>query len=132
MRRRRPTVRVDAQGFTFVEILAALLFLAISIPAIVTALTVANRAATIAERTSAASDLAQNKLNELVIEQTWTSGGNRGDFGQDHPGFTWEIIQDNWEYGDMVQLTCEVSFQVQGQDRSVQLATLVSPNTTTP
>jgi Tfp pilus assembly protein PilV len=130
MRRHSPTFRPVAGGFTFVEILAALLFLAISIPAIVTALTVANRAAVVSERTTLASQLGQNKLNELVVEQTWSSGGNRGDFGQDHPGFSWEVVQDNWQYGDMVQLTCAVSFQVQGQERRVQLSTLVSADTT--
>ena len=117
----------QSAGFTFVEILAALLFLGITIPAIVTALTVSNRAATIAERTAIAAELAQNELNRLVIEGTWSSASSRGDFGDTRPGYRWELIQDNWQYGDMVQLTCEVFFQVQGQERSVKLSTLVSP-----
>ena len=54
----RPTA-----AFTFVEILAALLFLALVVPTIVGALGVANRASEMAERSALAGELAQNKMS---------------------------------------------------------------------
>ena len=119
-------------GFTFVEVLAALAFLGILIPVIVSALTLANRASVVAERTSKALQLAENRLNELIALNTWSAGETRGDFGELHPGYRWEMIQRGWEAGPMTELTLEVSFEVQGKQHEVQLSTLVSETSVAP
>jgi len=113
-------------GFTFVEILAALVFLAILIPAVVEGLTLSSRAAEIAERRALAVELAQNKLDELVLNNAWAAGGTRGDFGQDQPGMRWQATQSTWDMDAMTVLTVEVFFPAKGQERSVSLSTLVS------
>src|SRR5438309_1626171 len=51
-------------GFTFVEVLAALTFLAILVPTLLGALSIANRASVMAERSAIAGQLGENKLNE--------------------------------------------------------------------
>ncbi len=117
-------------GFTFIEILAALLFLAILVPAVVTGLALSNRLSVFSERSAAASELAENKLNELLIDDAWESSGEtRGDFGKDWPGYRWEMQQPAWA-GDtvnpMTELTMQVFFMVQGREHSVRLTTLVS------
>ena len=53
----------DRQAFTFVEVFAALVFLAILIPVIVDGLTIANKASVVSERSSIAGELAENKMN---------------------------------------------------------------------
>jgi len=83
-------------GFTFVEVLAALAFLGILIPVVLSAMTVSLRASEIAERSSVAAQLGENMLNEMIVENTWSSAGTRGDFGQDYPGYRWQMTQANW------------------------------------
>lgn len=73
-------------GFTFVEMLAALAFLGILIPVVISALLVSNRAAGVAERSMTAMQLGENRLNEMMLEDRWTSEGSRGDFGEQRPG----------------------------------------------
>ena len=117
-------------AFTFIEVLAALLFLGILVPAVVSGLVLSNRLSVFSERNAAAEELAQNKLNELLIDDAWESTSDtRGDFGTDWPGYRWEMEQENWA-GDtvntMTELTMRVFFNVQGHEHSVRLTTLVS------
>lgn len=119
-------------GFTLVEVLAALLFLAILVPAIVGGLTLGNRVSVLSERKAIAAELAENKLNEQLIGNNWqATSNNAGDFGTGYPGYRWQATQENWA-GDstniMTELAVEVFFPVQGKDHSVRLTTLVNPN----
>jgi Tfp pilus assembly protein PilV len=127
--RRRPG------GFTFVEVLAALLFLAIVVPAIVEALTLANRASVMAERHAIAGELAENKLAELVVDNNWTNApGNSGDFGAGSPGYRWQMTTNNWAadtINQMTELAVDVYYTVQGRQYNVHLVTLVAQPTTT-
>ena len=90
-----------AGGFTFVEILAALVFLAVVIPTIVSALSLSSRASELTERGGMAGQLAENKLNEMLTADAWQSAGNMasGDCGTDFPGYHWEITQTPWTGG---------------------------------
>ncbi|HEV7867611.1 MAG TPA: hypothetical protein VGO90_08005 [Chthoniobacteraceae bacterium] len=117
-------------AFTFVEILAALAFLGLLVPVIVSALTLSNRAGVIAERTLIATQLGENKLNEMLLGNAWSGGESRGDFGEEHPGFRWEMTQTPWEAGAMTELAIDVIFPVQGQDHDVRLTTLVNQSLT--
>ena len=118
-----------ASGFTFVEILAALVFLGILIPTVVEGITLANRASVISERSAIACELAENKLNELTVDDAWASADTRGDFGQDWQGYRWQLTQSNWDMDGLTELSVEVFFNVQGRERSVHLTTLVSQAT---
>lgn len=119
--------RLRAAGFTFVEILAAMVFLAILVPAVVEGITLASRVSEIAERSAIASELAQNKLNEFSLNGVWATADSRGDFADDWPGYRWEFNQSTWEMDSMTQLDLTVFFTVQGQEQSVLLSTLVNP-----
>ena len=114
------------RAFTFVEVLAALAFLGILIPVVVSALTLANRAGVIAERSSVAVRLGENRLNELMLGDAWTTAGTRGDFGAEWPGYRWEVTRGAWESGSMTELTMSVFFVVQGREREARLSTLVN------
>ena len=122
-------------AFTFVEVLAALLFLAVIVPAVVTALTVSNRASEIADRGTTAGALAENKLNEFLIGGAWQSASDTGGtFGEDLPGYRWEMHVAPWTADTanaVSELRVEVFYPVQGQERSVKLSTLVNPSAAT-
>ena len=134
--RSRAAARGGAAAFTFVEILAALLFLALVVPAIVGALSVATRTSETAERSALAGELAQNKMSEFLTGNAWQNPNiTNGDFAGAHPGYRWEMTSENWT-GDsvnteMTALHVTVHYTVQGSDRTFRLSTLAYvPGTT--
>jgi hypothetical protein len=120
------------QAFTFAEVLAAMVFLAILIPTIIEGLTVANRASILSERGSVAGELAENKLNEIILSSTGTTGSvsqTSGDFGTDWPGYRWQTSQTTWDQDNintMIQLNVDVYYPLQGKEGNVRLSTLLS------
>jgi type II secretory pathway pseudopilin PulG len=112
-------------AFTFPEVLAAMVFLAILVPVVIEGLTLANRAATVADRTAIAAQLGENRLNELMFDRLWATAPARGDFGSDWAGYRYELIRGNWPADRMVELTVRVTFEVQGRQHEVRLTTLV-------
>jgi len=125
---RAPRTRRGA--FTFVEILASLAFLGIVIPVVVSALMVSNRAANVAERSTIAVQLGENRLSQITLDSSWTTESDRGDFGAEWPGYRWELTKADWESGAMTELTLSVIFQVQGREHDVRLGTLVNESLT--
>ena len=84
-------------AFTLVEILASLLFLAIAVPAIIGAFGIASRTSEVAERSSIAGGLAENKLNEMLVDNAWQSAAqSNGDFGADFPAYRWQMSTQTW------------------------------------
>ena len=113
-------------GFTFVEVLAALVFLAILLPTVMHGFSICTRAGAAAERTAIAGQLAENRMSELMLNDAWISAEQRGEFGPEFPGYRYQVEQTNWEIDNMTKLTVHVFFQVQGQERDVALTTLVT------
>jgi hypothetical protein len=102
-------------------------FLAILLPALVGALGVASRASIAAERSANAMQLGENMLNELMLDDAWSSGENRGEFGEDWPGYRWELKSADWaQSAEMTELTLTVFYEVRGQEHSVELSTLAT------
>ena len=120
----RQRVRSRA-GFTFAEVLAALVFMAIVIPVVLQGISIANRAVVGAERKEIAVQLAANMLNQLSISNFWQTAQASGTFEQDYPGYAWSMQQQTWPDGDMQQLTLEVTYPLQGRIFTVELSTLV-------
>ncbi len=124
-----PPKQAAAAGFTFVEVLAALLFLAIVVPAIVQALTLANRASVMAERHAIAGEFAENKLNEMVVNNHWSNAPKTsGDFGAGAAGYRWQMTTGTWAadtINQMTELAIDVYYTVQGREYNVHLSTLV-------
>lgn len=121
-------------GFTFVEVLAAMMFLAILVPTLVSGLSASNRRSEMAERSALAAQLAENKLNELSIDNAWSSAESRGTFGDDYPNYRYELTQTQWDADSnnkMTQLALDAFFPVQGREQSIRLTTLVNSTTLT-
>src|ERR1035438_10887635 len=64
--------RRSAAGFTLAEVLAALLFMAIVIPAAIEGLHIASRAGTVATRKGEAARVAQRVLAENLVTTNWS------------------------------------------------------------
>jgi prepilin-type N-terminal cleavage/methylation domain-containing protein len=118
-------------GFTLVECMAALLFLAIIIPAAVEALHVASGAGEIAVRKGEAAHIADRILNQSIVMTNWNSGGQNGTVSEGADDFRWTLSSQNWPQDTMELLTAQVTFSVQGRDYSVKMSTLASLQTQT-
>jgi type II secretory pathway pseudopilin PulG len=116
-------------AFTLAECLAALLFLAIIIPAAVEALHVASGAGEIAVRKGEAAHIADRVLNESIVMTNWNSGAQNGTVSEGADDFQWTLSSQNWPQDTMELLTAEVTFAVQGRHYSVKMSTLASLQT---
>ena len=111
------------RAFTLAEVLVAIVFLALLVPVIMEGMSLSSRAAMMAERGTLAANLAQNKLDELRLDENADSSG---DFGEDFPNYRWESEKISWETDSLVDsLTVRVLFDVQGREQSVSLTTLM-------
>jgi hypothetical protein len=126
---RRYGYRVAA--FTLAEVLAALLFLAIVIPAAVEALHLASLAGEVAARKGAAARVADRILNESIVLTNWNMGTLNGTVTEGAQEFRWTLTSQNWPVDAMELLTAEVKYYAQGRDFSVKLCTLANPQTLT-
>lgn len=111
-------------AFTLAEVLAAMLFLAIVIPAAIEALHVASLAGEVAARKGAAARIADRVLNENIVTTNSGGGTLRGTVSEGSSDFRWTLTRANWPSDAMQLLTAEVKFTAQGNDYSVKLSTL--------
>ena len=116
-------------AFTLAEVLAAMLFLAIVIPAALEALHVAGLAGEVAARKGAAARLADRLLNETIVTTNWNTGTQGGTATEGAEEFRWTLNNQNWPVdtaAGMRLLTAKVIFSAQGHDYSVELSTLAN------
>ncbi len=125
-RRQRVTHTREERGFTFPEVLAAMVFTAVVVPTALQGVAIAHRASVFSQRQAVAVRLAEQTLNEIIISQSWQSGLNEGAYGEDHPNVHWKLFSEHWQQDDMRVLTVAVYFPLQGQERHVRLSALVS------
>ncbi len=114
------------RGFTFAEILAALVFMAIVIPVTLEGISIANRASVFAERKAEAARLADQILTEKVITGDWQFGGGQERIEETEIPYRWELHSQPWAQANLTELTLVVYFPVQGQEHFVRLTTLVN------
>ena len=121
-----PATNRGAAGFTLAEVLAAMLFLALVIPAAVEALHVAGLAGEVAARKSAAARVADRVLNESLVLTNWTGGNRSGTIQEGALEFRWSLTSQNWPQDAMQLLTAEVKFSAQNKDYAVKMCTLAN------
>ena len=123
-----PTIlkRRGRAAFTFAEVLAALVFMAIVIPVAIEGMQIANRAGVAAQRKSVAMMLAQQRLQELIAVGDWRNTTQNGNFNPYYKDYRWRLINEAWpEEPQMRLLTIEVTYPVQSREYKVRLSTLV-------
>lgn len=132
-------------GFTLIEVLAALLLMAIVIPVTVSGMHIASRAGEVAERKSVAMRIAERLINEVVVTKQWSQGAQSGVEQAGPYSFRWAMHDESWTQlstlnqaynsvngintavvnpNTIHQLSVDVYYLVQGREYSVHLATL--------
>ena len=119
-------------AFTLAEVLAAMLFLAIVIPAAVEAMHLASLVGEVAARKGAATRVADRILNESLVTTNWSNGTQSGTTSEGTQEFNWTLMTQSWPEDSAMQVvTAEVKFTAQGKDYSVKLNTLAVQSGTT-
>ena len=105
------------QGFTLLEMMVSVTIIAVALTAV---LGIQSRSISIASEAKfsiTASLLAQGKMAEMEINNLQDLVSDSGDFGEDYPGYTWQLtvndaLPDSSEYGydNMKQIDLSVSW----------------------
>ena len=121
--------RRSTAGFTLAEVLAALLFMAIVIPAAVEGLHIASLAGTVAARKGEAARVAQRLLTENLVTTNWSQSVQSGTVTEGQRLFNWTLHSDPWtrdpNQNAIRLLSVEVKFAAQSRDYAVRMSTLV-------
>ena len=115
-------------AFTLAEVLAAMLFLAIVVPAAIEAMHLASLAGEVGARKGAAARIADRVLNESLVMTNWNNGTQSGAVMEGGREYDWTLTSRAWPQDSAMQtVTVEVKFTAQGRDYSVKLDTLAAP-----
>jgi prepilin-type N-terminal cleavage/methylation domain-containing protein len=114
------------RAFTLVEVLAALLLMAIIIPVAMDGMSVASRAGLLGQRKAAAMRVAERVLNGLIVEGE-TQGSTSGNTSEGDINYPWAMKSETWAEDAMLHLTVTVTFSVQGNNYDVSVSTLIAP-----
>ena len=123
----RPSHRV--WRFALIEVLAALLVVAVVVPVVTQVLRSTLRTSEAGTRRLHAAELGSDLLDAWRAEESWDRQSEAGTFDND-AGYHWTLEQKSWEgdsQGRMTELSLRVYYPVQGSEQSVLLATLVVP-----
>ncbi len=116
----------NAKGFTLIEILAALLLIGLVLPAVMKGISLASLLVADSDRRYEALDLAESKLADVLLEETWqTSASQTGQFEDEFKDYEWVLDVSNWTETDVKQVDVFVYWQQRNRQRHIQLSTLV-------
>ncbi|HWP35647.1 MAG TPA: type II secretion system minor pseudopilin GspI [Thermodesulfobacteriota bacterium] len=88
---RGPDGRRHRAGFTLLEVLVALVVLAVALTALLEAQTLAVRLRSQAQELTLATFLLQDRMTQVLLGPLPEPGTQEGDFGPDYPGYRWEV-----------------------------------------
>jgi type II secretory pathway pseudopilin PulG len=113
-----------------VEVLAALLLMAIIIPVAMDGMSVASRAGLVGQRKAAAMRVAERVLNELIVTNQTAQESGTGSQADGDVVYPWTMSTEPWSMDSMSEITVKVTFTVQGRDYEVQVSSLFDPAAT--
>jgi general secretion pathway protein I len=79
------------RGFTLLEVMIAVAIIAIALTALLGSQAQSISFANSAKFETTAALLAQRKMSEITIKDPSLLTSDSGDFGNDYPGYTWEV-----------------------------------------
>jgi len=120
-----------AAAFTLLEVLAALMLMAIVLPVVLRGIALATQLGSYTRFHDQAVSLAEAKLAECLVNEDWQDGDATGAFddedlwGTGASRYTWEQQVDDWETSTIKQITIHVIWTQRNQEQVVTLTTLV-------
>lgn len=113
-------------GFTFVELLVAMLLIAVLTPVAVSGLRMANRLTAQAVRRRLAQEVARRVLETAIADESWRNGDIAVDDDLDYPNLSWTVkAGDYWDDDKTMRvIEAKVYYVVQGRTLCETLTTL--------
>ncbi len=122
----RKKKRIVSKGFTLMEILAALLLIGLVLPVVMKGISIVSILASDSDHKYEALDLAETKLAEVLLEESWqTSSSQTGQFDDEYEDYEWVVDTSDWDQADVKQVDIFVYWQQRNRQREIQLSTLV-------
>ena len=125
----RRLARRLARAFTLMEVLAAMLFMAVVIPVALHGVRIASRAGEVGQRKAVAARVCERVINELLVTGQYMQSSQNGIIEEGAKEYNWVMNVDQWEYGTLRLMTVQVTYLVQNQEYEVHLSTLVDTTT---
>jgi prepilin-type N-terminal cleavage/methylation domain-containing protein len=124
-----PPLRIERsrrhrRAFTLIEVLAALLLMAIVIPVAMQGMSTASRAGLLGQRKAAAMRVAERMLNELLVTGEMDQSSSSGTVIEGDTSYPWAMESEPWSEDPMTQVTVRVTFSLQGSEFEVSASTL--------
>lgn len=119
------TTKKPASGFTLMEILAALLLIGLVLPAVMKGVTIAHILTSDSTRRYEAINLAELKLDEILLEEEWDNSSASGTFDDEFNQYQWIMEASGRSVAGLKQIDLSVFWQQRGRQRQVTLSTLV-------
>ena len=113
------------RGFTLIEVLAAMLMIAIALPVIMHGISMATNVASLSRQRNQAAALAQLKLGELISTGQWQNGGLSGSFDPEFPGVQWSAEVNTWTEPEVSELDLHVTWIQRNQTQNLTVSTLL-------
>ncbi len=111
-------------GFTLMEILAALVLIALVLPAVMKGLSLVTIVTSETARKYEALDQAEAKLAEILLQEDWKDGTKSGVF-EDNEDYEWTMDAANWTESGLKQVDVTVFWEQRGRYKEITLSTLV-------
>ncbi|QQE11303.1 prepilin-type N-terminal cleavage/methylation domain-containing protein [Planctomycetota bacterium] len=113
-------------GFTLMEVLAALLLVALVLPTAMGGLSHVMTRLRISEKALLANRLAESQLQLLILEDEQTAFTSSGDFTDEgYPEIQWESDIQDWQDDIVQEVTLTVTYLDRSQSKNIQLSTLI-------
>ena len=93
------------KGFTLLEVMIAVAIIAIALTTLLGSQSQSVSFANSAKFETMAALLAQSKMSELVTLGKNRLNSDSGDFGDDYPGFTWEVTVSDITIGNIANIS---------------------------
>lgn len=116
--------RRHRRAFTLIEVLAALLLMAIVIPVAMQGMSIASRAGLLGQRKAAAMRVAERMLNELLVTGEMDQSTSSGTVVDGDMSYPWAMQSEPWSEDTMTLVTVKVTFSLQGSEFEVSASTL--------
>ena len=108
------------------EILAALLLIGLVLPAVMKGISIVSILTSDSDHKYEALDLAETKLAEVLLEESWQSSSSQsGQFEDEYKNYEWVVDTSDWDQADVKQVNVFVYWQQRNRQREIQLSTLV-------
>ncbi|KPK25968.1 MAG: hypothetical protein AMJ61_10295 [Desulfobacterales bacterium SG8_35_2] len=97
--------KLSHKGFTLLEVLIAVALIAIALTTLLGSQSQSVSFANSAKFETMAALLAQSKMSEITVQDKDSLFSDSGDFGDDYPGYTWDVTVSDIAIGESYDIS---------------------------